>query len=94
MSSQMWIAVAVFVVAVAFIAWGKVHRAYAGLASVALLVATVTLPLDVALDYLDVNVVALLVRMAVMTYYLEEKLRFMTWIRERFLRLSGLVLSL
>jgi len=35
-------------------------------------VATGTLPLDRALDYLDVNVVALLVRMAVMTYPGEE----------------------
>jgi len=29
MSSDMWIAVAVFVAAIALIAWGKVHRAYA-----------------------------------------------------------------
>jgi len=89
MSSEMWTAVAVFVAAVALIAWGKVHRAYVGLASAILLIVAGVLPLDRALDYLDVNVVGLLIGMAVITYYL-EKSGFAAWVAERFLRLFGL----
>jgi len=88
MSSDMWIAVAVFVAAIALIAWGKVHRAYVGLVSAALLIVVGVLPLDRILAYLDVNVVALLVGMAVITYYLERS-GFAAWIAERFLRLFG-----
>jgi len=89
MPNGMWIAVAVFAIAIAFIAWGKVHRAYVGLASVALLIVTGALPPDRALNYLDINVVGLLIGMAVITYYL-EKSGFAGWITERFLRFSGL----
>jgi len=88
MSSGMWIAIAVFVAAVALIAWGKVHRAYVSLASAILLIVAGVLPLDRALNYLDVNVVGLLIGMAVITYYL-EKSGFAAWVAERFLRLSG-----
>jgi len=84
----MWIAVAVFAVAIAFIAWGKVHRAYVGLASAAFLVVVGALPLDRVLRYLDVNVVGLLIGMAVITYYL-EKSGFASLVAERFLRISG-----
>ena len=88
MSSEMWIAIAVFVAAIALIAWGKMHRAYVGLASAILLMVAGVLPLDRALNYLDVNVVGLLIGMAVITYYL-EKSGFAAWVAERFLRLSG-----
>ncbi len=88
MSNGMWIAVAVFAIAIALIAWGKVHRAYVGLASVVILVVAGVLPPYRALDYLDVNVVSLLVGMAVITYYL-EKSGLASWVAERFLSLSG-----
>jgi len=88
MPNEMWIAVVVFAIAIAFIAWGKVHRAYVGLASATFLVAVGALPLDRALGYLDVNVVGLLIGMAVVTHYL-EKSGFASWAAEKFLRLSG-----
>ncbi|MEM1545356.1 MAG: SLC13 family permease [Candidatus Methanomethylicia archaeon] len=68
----MSIAVVIFIATFAFIAWGKIHRAYIGLASSILLMLLGILTPYEAFSYLDFNVVGLLVGMAVITYYLEK----------------------
>jgi Na+/H+ antiporter NhaD/arsenite permease-like protein len=72
MLDRMGIAVAIFIATFAFIAWGKIHRAYIGLASSLLLLILGILTPYEAFSYLDFNVVGLLVGMAVITYYLEK----------------------
>jgi len=72
MLDRMSIAVAIFIATFAFIAWGKIHRAYIGLASSLLLLILGILTPYEAFSYLDFNVVGLLVGMAVITYYLEK----------------------
>jgi len=70
--SAMGIAVATFVAVVLFIVWGKVHRAYVGLAASAFLVAIGILTPIEALQRVDINVIGLLVGMSVIVYYLKE----------------------
>ncbi|MEM2541604.1 MAG: SLC13 family permease [Candidatus Methanomethylicia archaeon] len=72
MLDKMSIAVVIFIATFAFIAWGKIHRAYIGLASSILLMLLGILTPYEAFSYLDFNVVGLLVGMAVITYYLEK----------------------
>ncbi|MDI9619303.1 MAG: SLC13 family permease [Candidatus Nezhaarchaeota archaeon] len=88
MLDGMVFALAVFTAAIAIIVWGKVHRAYVGLASSAVIILAGVLTPQRVLEYLDLDVVGLLIGMAIITYYL-EKSGFARWISARFLRLGG-----
>ncbi|MEM4576360.1 MAG: SLC13 family permease [Candidatus Nezhaarchaeales archaeon] len=84
----MIIAVAIFAISVVLIVWGKVHRVYIGLVSIATLIAVGILPLDKAPKYLDVNVVGLLVGMSIITYYLEMS-GLAGWISSKIVKITG-----
>ncbi|MCS7139343.1 MAG: SLC13 family permease [Candidatus Nezhaarchaeota archaeon] len=87
-SNGMVIAIVVFVASIALIAWGRIHRAYIGLAASLILLALGIVPLHKVSEYVDVDVLGLLIGMAIITYYL-EKSGFARWIASRFLRVFG-----